>query len=200
MYCTTLYLYKQITIFMRPSLSLLLLVSLLLYPLCVSQQQEVWHEDLVPWRVRGWTRRRCRRVRSWRLRFLKRRGLVLLCRLGLMLVLLVRSGWLERQSLSWLLLSLPLADAFLWALPLYWPRTLKAGTYPRLVRGTYHLYRLALLALVSAVLSSQGSMAGLWLMGGGVKMADGAWARGEVMEDGTWRLEMKGHFIWVCSK
>ena len=73
----------------RRSLSLLLLVSLLLYPLSVSQEQEVWHEDLVPWGTRGWRRRRCRRVRVSRLRFLKRRGMVLLCRLSLMAVLLV---------------------------------------------------------------------------------------------------------------
>jgi len=195
MYCTTLYLHKQIIVFMRRSLSLLLLVSLLLYPLSVSQEQEVWHEDLVPWRVRGLSRRRCRRARVGRLHFLQRRAMVLLCRVGLMAVLLVRSGWPQRQSLSWALLSLPLADALLWALPLYWPRVLKVRAYPHLVRGTHHLYRLALMALVSAALSSQGSVGGLWMMGGCIKMADGAWASGEVMKDGTWRLEMKGHFI-----
>jgi transposase-like protein len=51
------------------------------------------------------------------------------------------------------------------------------------------------MVLVSVGLSLQGSVGGLWLMGGCVKMADGAWARGEVMEDGTWRLEMEGPFI-----
>ena len=195
MYCTTLYLHKQIIVFMRSSLSLLLLVSLLLYPLAVTQEQEVWHEDLVPWRARGWRCRRCRRARVWRLHLLKRRGMVLLCRLGLMAVLLVRSGWPERQPLSWALLSLPLADALLCMLPLYWPQALKGRAYPHLVRGTRHLYRLALMALVSAGLSPQGSVGGLWMMGGCVKTADGAWASGEVMRDGTWRLEMEGHFI-----
>jgi len=35
-------------------------------------------------------------------------------------------------------------------------------------------------------------------VGGGVRAADGAWAQGEIEEDGTWRLEMEGHFtlIW----
>jgi len=28
-------------------------------------------------------------------------------------------------------------------------------------------------------------------------MADGAWAHGEVMGDGTWRLEIEGHFIFT---
>ena len=166
MYCTTLYLHKQIIVFIRRSLSLLLLVSLLLYPFSVTQEQEVWHEDLVPWGTRVWHRRRCRRARVRRLHFLKRRAMVLLCRLGLMAVLLVRSGWLERQPLSWALLSLPLADALLCVLPLYWPRALKVRAYLHLVRGTHHLYRLALMALVSAVLSPQGSVGGLWMMGG----------------------------------
>jgi len=197
MYCTTLYLHKQIIVFIRRSLCLLLFVSLLLYPLSVTQEQEVWHEDLVLWRARGWPRRRCRRARVRRLHFLKRRGMVLLCRLGLMAVLLVRSGWPQRQPLRWVVLSLPLMDALLSVLPLYWPRTLKVRAYPHLVRGIHQLYRLALMTLVSAVLSPQGSVGGLWMMGGGIKMADGGWAGGEIMEDGTWRLEMEGHFIFT---
>jgi len=194
MYCTTLYLHKQV-VFIRRSLSLLLFVSLLLYPLSVTQEQEVWHEVLVPWGTRGWRRRRCRRVRVRHLHFLKRRGMVLLCRLSLMAVLLVWSGWPQRQPLSWALLSLPLAEALVCVLPLYWPRALKVGAYPHLVRGMHHLYRLALIAQVSAVLLPQGSIGGLWMMGGCVKKADGAWARGEVMKNGSWRLEMNGHFI-----
>jgi len=197
MYCTTLYLHKQIIVFMRRSLSLLLFVSLLLYPLSVTQEQEVWHEDLVPWRARGWSRRRCRWARVRRIHFLKRRGMVLLCRLGLMAILLAPSGWLERQPLSWALLSLPLADALVCVLPLYWPRVLKVRAYPHLVRGMHRLHRLALIALVSAVLSPQVGVGGLWMMGGCVKMADGAWARGEIMDDGVWRLEMEGHFIFT---
>jgi transposase-like protein len=121
--------------------------------------------------------------------------MVLLCRLSLMAVLLVWSGWPQRQPLSWALLSLPLAEALLCVLPLYWPRALKVRAYPHLVRGMHHLYRLALMALVSAVLSPQGSVGGLWMMGGCVKMANGAWARGGIMEDGRWRLEMEGHFV-----
>jgi len=195
MYCTTLYLHRQIIVLMRRSLSLLLFVSLLLYPFSVTQEQEVWHENLVPWRARGWPSRCRRRARVRRIHFLKRRGMVLLCRLGLMTVLLLQSGWPQRQPRSWALLSLPLAEALFCVLPLYWPRALKVRAYPQLVRGTHHLYRLALMALVSAVLAPQGGVGGLWMMGGCIKMADGAWARGEVMEDDTWRLEMKGHFV-----
>ena len=197
MYCTTLYLHRQIIVFIRRSLSLLLFVSLLLYPFSVTQEQEVWHEDLVPWPARGWPRRRCRRARVGRVHFLKRRGMVLFCRLGLMAVLLVWSGWPQQQPLSWALLSLPLVDALFSVLPLYWPRALKVWAYPHLVRGTHQLYRLALMALFSAGLSSPRGVGGLWMMGGCIKMADGAWARGEIMEDGTWRLEMEGHFIFT---
>jgi transposase-like protein len=197
MYCITLHLHKQIVVLIRRSLLLFLLVSLLLCRLSGTQEQEVWHEDLLPWRARGLPRRRCRRARVSRVHFLKRRGMVLLCRLGLMAVLLMWSGWPQRQPLSWAVLSLPLVDVSLSVLPLYWPRALKVRAYPQLVRGTHHLYRLALMALFSAVLSPQGSVGGLWMMGGCIKMADGAWAGGEIMEDGTWRLEMKGHFIFT---
>jgi hypothetical protein len=186
MYCITLHLHKQIIVFIRRSLFLFLFVSLLLYPLSVTQEQEVWHENLVPWRAGGLPRRRCRQTRVSRLHFLKHRGMVLLCRLGLMAVLLRRSGWLQQQPLSWALLSLPLVDALLSALPLYWPRVLKGWAYPHLVRGMHHLYRLALMALFSAGLSFPGSMGRLWMMGGCIKMADGAW-----------RLEMEGHFIFT---
>jgi hypothetical protein len=34
-------------------------------------------------------------------------------------------------------------------------------------------------------------------MWGCIKTADGAWARGEIGADGTWRLEMEGHFIFT---
>ena len=197
MYCTTLHLHKQIIVFIRRSLFLFLFVSLLLYPLSVTQEQEVWHENLVPWRAGGRFRRRCRPTRVSGLHFLERRGMVLLCRLGLMAILLVWSGWPQRQPLSWAMLSLPLVDALLSVLPLYWPRALKVRAYPHLVRGMHQLYRLALMALFSAGLSPQGSAGGLWVMGGCIKMADGAWAHGEVMGDGTWRLEMEGHFIFT---
>ena len=119
----------------------------------------------------------------------------MLCRLGLVTILLVWSGWWPRQPLSWVVLSLPVVDALLSVLPLYWPCALKVRAYPYLVRGIHHLYRLALMALFSAGLSSPRGVGGLWMMGGCVKMADGAWARGGIMEDGRWRLEMEGHFV-----
>jgi len=112
-----------------------------------------------------------------------------------MAVLLVRSGWLRRQPLSWGLLILPLVDALLSLLPVYWPRVLKVRAYPHLVRGVHHLYCLALMTLFSARLSSQESVGVALAIGGCVEMADGGWARGEIEADGTWRLEMEGHII-----
>ena len=200
MYCTTLFFQKRI----YHCLSFLLVISLLFQALPWTRSgygslpQEVWDERLVPWLSR---RRFCcryhRHTRIGRLHFLKRRGMALLWRLGLVTILLVWSGWWPRQPLSWVVLSLPVADALLSVLPLYWPRALKVRAYPYLVRGIHHLYRLALMALFSAGLSSPRGVGGLWMMGGCIKMADGAWARGEIMEDGTWRLEMEGHFIFT---
>jgi hypothetical protein len=63
MYCITLHLHKQIIVIIYRSLFLLLFVSLLLYPFSLAQEQEVWHENLVPWRAGGRVRRRCRRTR-----------------------------------------------------------------------------------------------------------------------------------------
>jgi transposase-like protein len=123
--------------------------------------------------------------------------MILLCRLGLMAILLVWSGWAQRQPLSWAVLSLPVVDVSLSVLPLYWPWVLRVRVYPYLVRGTHHIYLLALMILSSRGVSPQGSVGGLWMIGGCIKMADGAWARGEIMEDGTWRLEMEGHFIFT---
>jgi len=58
MYGITLHLHQPIIVMIHRSLFLLLLVSLLLYPFCLTQEQEVWHEDLVPWWTGGRVRHR----------------------------------------------------------------------------------------------------------------------------------------------
>jgi transposase-like protein len=90
---------------------------------------------------------------------------------------------------------LPLVDALLSILPLYWPQMLKVRAYPCVVRGIHRLYCLALSMLLLAGLSARGKGSTAWAIGGCVQAADGAWAHGEVEEDGTWRLEMEGHII-----
>jgi transposase-like protein len=203
MYCTTLLFQKRIV---YRCFSLLLLVSLLFHAFpatrsghsSLSQEQEVWDEALVSWLRRRGARRRYRRhTVVGRLRFLKRWGVVLLCRLGLMAGLLMWSGWGQWWSLSWALLSLPLADALLSLLALLWPRLLKGRVYLYLVRGAHDLYLVALMVLFSEGLLRPRD--GHWslLVSGCVRVADGAWARGEMEEDGTWRLEMEGHFIFT---
>ncbi len=119
----------------------------------------------------------------------------MLCRLGLLTVLLVWSGWAQHWSRSWLLLSLPLADALLSILPLYCPQVLKVRAYPFLVRAVHRLYGLTLGILLLIGLSAQGRGNAAWAIGGCAQAADGAWAYGEIEEDGTWRLEMEGHCI-----
>ena len=194
MYCTTFHLQKR-TVYR--CLSLLLLIGLLLQSLTPLQNREVWDEALLVWPRRHWFRR-CRRPGINCLDFLKRRGLVVLCRLGLMAVLLVWSGWWQCWPLSWALLSLPLADALLSFLSLLWPRLLKVRMYPYLVCGMHNLYLVALMVLFSqGLLRPRDGHCWSLLVGGCIRVADGAWARGEMEEDGTWCLEMEGHFIFT---
>ncbi|MEE8391008.1 MAG: hypothetical protein V3S14_09470 [Anaerolineae bacterium] len=96
--------------------------------------------------------------------------------------------------------SLPLADAFLSLPPLLWPGVSKIRAYRYLVRGARDLYRLTVVTLFCAglfrFLSSPRDAHWTLLVGSCVRTADGAWAQGKIEEDGTWRLEMVGHFIF----
>jgi transposase-like protein len=121
--------------------------------------------------------------------------LVMLCRVGLMGVLLVWSGWVQRWPRSWLLLSLPVVDGLLSTLPLYWPQMLQVRAYPYVVRGIHGLYCLTVGISLLSGSSAQEKGSAAWAIGGCVQVADGAWAYGEIEEDGTWRLEIEGHII-----
>lgn len=201
MYCTTLHFEKRI---IYRCLFLILSIGLLLQSLAPLQSQEMWDETLLPparsrRRIRRRRRRRRCRHSSTRFAFLRRRGEVLLCRLGFVAVLLAWNGWPQRQPLAWALLSLPLANAFLSLLALLWPRVLKVRAFLYVVRWVQDLYCFTVVALFCAglfrSLPSAANTHCLLLVGGGIRTADGAWAQGEIEEDGVWRLEMKGHFI-----
>jgi len=162
---------------------------------------QVWDEALVPW-----PRKRCplryRRYRQAWLALLAQQAKVLLCRVGLVAVLLVWSGWPQCQPWCWALLGVPIADAWLPLLPWRWPRLAQMRSYLYLVGGVHQLYLLVLLLLFSQGLPSQpGIGASLVLVGGGgvkpvlavrPEMADGAQARGWIEPGGTWRLDMEG--------
>jgi transposase-like protein len=200
MYCTTLHLHKRI---IYRCVAWLLLASLLLYPFSLAQTHEVWHEELVSWPRKRWSRCRRRRTVLHRFHFLGRWGLILLCRLGLIAALLLWSGWPQRQLLSWALLSLPLLDALLFLLPLVRPGVLKSRAYLPLARGVHNVYRLVLLVLFALGVSlhtvDEFGALGRWsplMMGGCLKSADGAQACGGISEDGTWWLDMEGHIIF----
>jgi len=193
MYCTSLYLENRV---LYRLLSLILVVGLLLQCLAPLPGQEVWDERLFP-RVR---RRRYirRRYRLSVTRVLALRSGVLFCRLALVAVLLVWSGCSERHPLAWALLGLPAVDFLLASLPLLWPDVLKVRAYPHLVRGMGRLYRFTVLALFWAGLFPEGgSRHWAMVVSGSVRTADGTWARGEIDEDGMWRLEMEGHIIFT---
>ena len=192
MNCTTSHIEKRIG---YQGLCLLLLVGLL-FQTCISDQDHlVWDAELVTWERARRSRVRYRSAIAGRLHIVKRRGLVMLCRMGLMSVLLVWSGWGQHWPRSWFLLSLPLTDALLSIVPLYWPRVLKVRAYPVLVCGVHRLYGLTLGILLLTGLSARGRGNAAWAIGGCAQAADGAWAYGEIEEDGTWRLEMEGHII-----
>jgi len=177
----------------------MLLVGLLFQAFSPLPGQAVWAETLLGGpRSRRWFRRRrgCR-YGIMGLGFLTRRGGVLVCRVGLVAALLVWSGWPQRWPVAWAVLSLPLVDTFLCLLALLWPRVLKVGAYPYLVRGVHDLYRLVVVVLFSGGLLSEQDAHWSLLVVGGVRAADGAWAQGEIEADGTWRLELEGHFIFT---
>jgi hypothetical protein len=180
---------------MYRGLCLLVLIGLLNYSYTLDQDHPVWDEELVTWVSKRWSRMCTGSAIGRRVQVVKRRMLVLLCRVGLMSVLLVWSGWVRHWPRSWWLLSLPLVDALLSILSLYCPQVLKVRAYPYVVRGIHRLYSLTvgILLLTWLLAQERGNVA--WEIGGCVQAADGAWANGEIEEDGTWRLEMEGHFI-----
>ena len=206
--CTTLHRKKRI---LYRCTSLLLLASLLLYPFSPIQTHAVWHEELVPWSTSRCSRRRYRWTTIRPFHFWGRWGLILLCRLGLTASLVWWSGWSQRHTIAWALLGLPLLDACLCLLPRYRPGVLKSPAYLSLARAVHGSYRRALVLLLGLGLwrtASQtvslhasgpfrmpGSLGCLAMFGGGVKKAEGAWARGKILDDGTWLLEMEGHFL-----
>jgi len=191
MNCTSWHIKKRIV---YRGFCLLVLIGLLNYACTLDPEHPLWDEELVC--RTGWqTRRGNRAVLAGRVRVVKRRVGVMLCRMGLVSLLLVWSGWGEHWPRSWLLLSVPLTDALLSILPLYRPQVLKARVYPYVVRGMHRLYGLTLGLLLLTGLSGRTEHT-VWGIAGCVQTADGAWAKGEIEEDGTWRLEMAGHFIW----
>ena len=192
MNCTTLLFEKRIT---YRGLCLLVVIGLLIYSCTLGQDCAIWDEELVSWVSKGWSRTRHSSAIARRVQIVKRRGLVMLCRVGLMTMLLLWSGSVQHWPRSWMLLSLPLADALLSILPLYWPQVLKVRAYPYVVRGIHQLYGLTVGILLLTGLSRQGKGNTAWVIGGCAQAADGAWAYGEVEEDGTWRLEMEGHIV-----
>lgn len=176
------------------SLCFVLVIGLSICCLAPSPGREVWDERLFPGTKRVcYIRRRRRRCSVTRV--LALRSGVLFCRLTLVAALLMWSGWTASCPVAWGLLSLPVIDFLIASVPLLRPDVLKVPAYPHLVRGTGELYRSALIALFLAGLSPEGSNNWTMVIGGTVRVADGASAQGGIDEDGVWYLDMKGHVI-----
>ena len=193
MYCMPRYVKKRI--FYR-CLCSILIIGLLCQLHSFLEGAERWEETLLL-RQRGRCRLRRRRSQVvWPIA-VRRRGYALLCRSGLIAVLLLWSGWPRRQAISWVVLGLPVVDFLLSLLPLGWPDVSKVRVYPRLIRWTHDLYRLSIAILFcEAVLPGRNNYY-LCCAGACVRSADGAWAEGRIEEDGAWYLEMEGHIIFT---
>jgi transposase-like protein len=178
-------------------LSLILVIGLLFQLLLPLPGQEIWDETILL-RQRARLRLSYHHLhhRSTKIPLLIQRGRALLCRLGLVAILLVWSEWPQGQPWAWGLLSLPVIDFLLSLLPFYWPGMSQMKGYPHWVRWTRDLYRLTVVVLCCEVLFLHREGGYLWFAGGCVRAADGAWAEGEIKEDGTWWLEMEGHIIF----
>jgi hypothetical protein len=98
MNCTTLHLEKRIG---YHGLCLVVLVGLLVQTCIPEQDRPVWDADLVIQVSKRRSGVRYRAAIAGRVQIVKRRGLVMLCRLGLMSVLLVWSGWGQYWPRSW---------------------------------------------------------------------------------------------------
>ncbi len=175
-----------------------LLLSMLMFHSGLSQagsSYAAWEAGLVPWSYRG---KKCRRGRSQGVcpGLLRRRLLVLSCRVGLVGLLLVWSGWGQQGSESWLLLGVPIGVS-VW--PLLWQRWPAIGerrSYRYLGRGMEEGYRLLLGVLVCQGLFGPEVLVGGWMLmiGPGLKLAEGCQAQGRQEADGTWRVELQGTF------
>ena len=163
----------------------------------------VWNE-----RVGNWTRRRrprskrcCRQaVRS----IMKKRIGVLLCRTGLVAILLVWSGGVHQAGWYWGLLGIPVLEGGLPLLLLWCPGLAHRRSYWYVVGGMQRLY-VGLVWLLGGQgwlgyaregLPSQGpSVVQPMLVLAGLKIADEAQGEGWQEEDGTWHVELRGTFI-----
>jgi transposase-like protein len=195
MYCKPLHV-KRPTVYW--CLSFMLVMGMLFYQHSCQEDGESW-DEILPLRQGGRLGLRRLSRRQWVVwpTLVMRRVSALLCRTGLIAVLWVWSGWWRRHPLTWVILGLPGGDFLLSLLPRWWPAVMKVRVYLYLVRWAHDLYCLTVLILFcEAVLPGRSSYH--WcLVGGCVRTADGAWAKGWIEEDGTWHLEMEGLVIFT---
>lgn len=196
MYCTPLHVKKPV---FYCSLAFILVIGLLFHSLFSLESGERWDETLL---LRQRERLRWRRVRHRRCQMIwpvivRRRGYALLCRTGLISILLVWSGWARHHPQTWVVLGLPVVDFLLPLLPLCWPDVAKVKGYPYVVWWTHHLYCLTVVILFCEAMMADKRSGYLCFASSCVRTAHGAWAQGRIEEDGTWYLEMEGHIIFV---
>jgi hypothetical protein len=194
MYCMPLHVKKPV---LFSSLAFILVIGLLSHMILYHECGERWDETLLLQQRRRLRRQRLGRncPMVWSL-IVRRRGYALLCRVGLISILLVWSGWVRRHPLMWMVLGLPVVDLLLPLLPLWWPDVAKVRGYPYVVKWTHQLYCLTVVILFCEAVMDGKRSGCVCFAGSCVRTADGAWAEGRIEEDGTWYLEMEGHIIF----
>lgn len=140
----------------RGWLSLVLVVSLvcgLNFPLGATHGRDgVWWPEIGggwPWlrpsRIGRWVWRACRLVQA--------SGLRLVCRVGLVAVLVEASGLPQHRPATWLLVGLPAMDWGLSLIGVLWPRLLSQAWYREGLNDMHQLYRWSVIGLL--VLTAQ---------------------------------------------
>ncbi len=156
-----------------------------------------WNERLGPWSRRRYSQAN-KAYRQAMRGIIVKRSQVMICRLGLMAMFLLWSGWAQKQTWYWGLLAIVVVDVWFPQLGWMWPELSRKQSYQYMVSGVHQLYvgLLCLLwvegLLTFANISSNGGQ-GMFLLAGW-KEADGAQAKGKQEEDGTWRVELTGSF------
>lgn len=175
-----------------------LMLSLVMFHSALAQpgsSYAAWEERLAPWSERGRPRqrRRCQRLCQG---LVRRRLWVLGCRLSLVAALLLWSGWGQHQRGSWLLLGLPILGSIWPLLGLSWPAIGQRKSYGylgRMIEAGY-VVLVGVLGCQGLLEATGGPRAWQFMIGPGLKLAEGGQAQGWQEGDGTWRVELQGHF------
>jgi transposase-like protein len=165
-----------------------------------------WDGAWLPESSAGWRRWRPSRLGCWvwrTCRILQASSVRLVCRVGLVGVLLEGSGLSQHSWGAWLLVGWPLLEWGLSVMGRVWPKLLSQAWYREGLRDAHQMYWWSVLGLM--VLTAQHSLTGSaasWVMGGVVSCErDGSRVELERVEEDedqiTYRVRLEGEFEYT---